>query len=164
VHAYTTAGWDSFFVAEVGAAAALAGLLFVAVSINLTRILSFPQLPGRAAETLIILVGVLVNSTLGLIPDQPPALLGAEIVVVGLAVWAYPISLQVRTARAPGMPKGAMMIRVVSHQLATLPMFLAGLSLVARWGGGLYWLIPGTIFSFSTALINAWVLLVEIQR
>jgi modulator of FtsH protease len=53
MHAYSTAGWDSSFVAEVGAPAALAGLLFVAVSINLTRILQFPQLPGRAAETLI---------------------------------------------------------------------------------------------------------------
>jgi hypothetical protein len=44
------AGWDNFFVAEVGAAAALSGLLFVAVSINLTRILAIPHLPARAAE------------------------------------------------------------------------------------------------------------------
>lgn len=31
--------WQSFFVAQASASAALAGLLFVAVSINLSRIL-----------------------------------------------------------------------------------------------------------------------------
>jgi hypothetical protein len=47
-HAYTTAGWESLFVAEAGASATLAGLLFVAVSINLARVLEHPGLPGWA--------------------------------------------------------------------------------------------------------------------
>ena len=29
---------------------------------------------------------------------------------------------------------------------------------------GLYWLIPGILFSFIKALVDAWVLLVEIHR
>jgi modulator of FtsH protease len=45
--------WSDFFVAEVGAAAALSGLVVVAISINLKRILTVPVLPGRAAETLL---------------------------------------------------------------------------------------------------------------
>jgi hypothetical protein len=53
---YTAAGWDNFFVAEAGASAALAGLLFVALSINLQRIMSLPTLPGRAAEGLVSLI------------------------------------------------------------------------------------------------------------
>jgi hypothetical protein len=57
----TAAAWASFFVAEVGAAAALNGLVIVAISINIQRILSFPQLPGRAAEMLIMLVGALTR-------------------------------------------------------------------------------------------------------
>lgn len=43
------AGWKNFFIAEVGATAVLAGLAIVAISINLSRILAFPELPGRAA-------------------------------------------------------------------------------------------------------------------
>src|SRR5580693_8815941 len=96
--AYLTAGWGNFFVAEVGAAAALTGLLFVAVSINLTKILSFPQLPGRAAESLMMLAGVLVVATLGLVPGQSRVALGAEILGVAVFVWVSPVAMQRRAA------------------------------------------------------------------
>ena len=58
MHAYSTAGWESLFVAEAGASAALAGLLFVAISINLERILQGTGLPGRAGEAIVLLVAV----------------------------------------------------------------------------------------------------------
>jgi hypothetical protein len=32
MHAYATVGWEELFLAEAGASAALAGLLFVAIS------------------------------------------------------------------------------------------------------------------------------------
>ena len=40
--------WTDFFVAQVGATAALEGLVIVAVSINLKQILAYAHLPGRA--------------------------------------------------------------------------------------------------------------------
>jgi hypothetical protein len=40
--------WESFFVAEVGASAVLAGLVFVGLSINLDKIIAGSGLPGRA--------------------------------------------------------------------------------------------------------------------
>ena len=53
--------WHDFFLALAGTAGVLTGLVFVAVSINLQEIVSQPGsgLPGRAAEALILLVGVL---------------------------------------------------------------------------------------------------------
>ena len=63
-------GWSNFLVAELGAAAPLTGLLFVAVSINLARILQFSHLPSRAAEALLALISVLFVTTFALIPRQ----------------------------------------------------------------------------------------------
>jgi len=76
---YSASAWTDFAVAVAGAAAALSGLLFVAVSINLSRILAFPNLPARAGQTLIMLVTPLVVALLVLIPDQRHDLLGVEL-------------------------------------------------------------------------------------
>jgi hypothetical protein len=67
--AYEAAEWSELFVAAAGASAALAGLLFVAVSINVERILQFQGLPERALAALLLL-GVLVISIIGLIPAR----------------------------------------------------------------------------------------------
>jgi hypothetical protein len=50
MYAYSPADWEGLFLAGAGASAALAGLLFVAVFINLTKILQVPGRPGRAGR------------------------------------------------------------------------------------------------------------------
>jgi modulator of FtsH protease len=77
-----TGGWENFFVAQAGASAALSGLLFVAVSINLTRILQYPHLPGRAAETLVVLLSPLGVATIGLVPGLDLRSLGIGLLLV----------------------------------------------------------------------------------
>jgi hypothetical protein len=160
---YTTAGWANFFVAEVSAAAALTDLLFVAVSINLSKILSIPHLPGRAGESLVMLMGALMVSTLGLVPKQPRIALGAEVLGVGLLVWLYPMRIQRRAAKLGGVQRGWVVTRAIIHQIGTVPLLVAGLSVFVGRGGGLYWLVPGTLLAFASGILNSWVLLVEIQ-
>jgi modulator of FtsH protease len=149
------AGWENFFVAEVGAAAALSGLLFVAVSINLTRILAIQHLPARAAESLVILLSVLAVATFGLVPGQSRGALGAEVGGTGLLVWL----LSVRTQLRAWLPT-----RVLATQAACIPFVVAGGLLLAGRDSALYWIVPGTVASFGAGVLNAWVLLVEIQR
>ena len=74
--AYDPEQWHDLFVAMAGAAAALAGLLFVAVSINLADILKSALLTRRALEALIIMLGVVLVSIFVLVPGQGTQLLG----------------------------------------------------------------------------------------
>jgi hypothetical protein len=48
--------------------------------------------------------------------------------------------------------------------MGTLPATLAGASLIARWGGGFYLLVPASLLGIIGAVYSAWVLLVEIAR
>ena len=52
------------------------------------------------------------------------------------------------------------------HRAASISAcaFAAGLSLILGAGGGLYWLVPAMVLGFGGAVLNAWVLLVEIVR
>jgi hypothetical protein len=161
--------WHDFFLAQAGAAGVLTGLVFVGVSINLQKIVSDPRsgLAGRAAEALILLVGVLLASVLGLVPGQGAGLLGAE-VLVGLAAWVWIVAIQLPRLREWGSMRAdlrvSFVLRVVLGQVGTLAMVIAGVAVLWVGPGGLYWLVAGTLFSILAALADAWVLLVEINR
>jgi hypothetical protein len=45
-----------------------------------------------------------------------------------------------------------------------VPLVIGGLSLTLETGGGLYWIVAGIVLAICGAIVNAWVLLVEILR
>lgn len=163
--AYSTAEWEGLFLAQASASAALAGLLFVAISINLARILQGTGLPGRAGEAMVLLVAVLVVSSLALVPGQSPTVLGVELLAAGLAVWTLLAVIHVRAVRSGAGPSPPVLAgRIAIVQVAVLPLLAAGVSLLLRAGGGLYWLVPGLLLCLVVAVLDAWVLLIEILR
>jgi hypothetical protein len=162
---YNPAGWSSFFSAQVSASAALAGLIFVAVSINLDKVIAGQQLIARSAQALSTLTGVLLASTCCLVPGQPVVVLGSELVGLALAIWLASTFLQYRASyKNPYVSRSQKILLTLLTQTATLPFIAAGVSLLMLRGGGLYWMLPGAVFSFMVALLDAWVLLIEIQR
>ncbi len=157
--------WVNFFVAEVGAAAALSGFVIVAISINLQHILSFPQLPGRAAEILIMLVGALFASSFVLMPGQPLNVLGCEIFGAGLLMTAVPIAIQARQIPVlKSQPVTWWLWRFVVTLCSGVPVLIGGGYLLASASSGLYWVAAGVMLTFAATVWNAWVLLVEILR
>ena len=160
-----TADWANFFAAEVGASAALAGLVVVAISINLSRILGHARLPGRAAKALVTLVGAFVFASIGLVPNQPVALLGVEALVVGLVTFLVPLVIQSQSLRLDdGIPIAKKYTRLIMSLATSLPFVVAGTMLIMGSGVGLYWAATGIILSLTGGVFNAWVLLVEILR
>jgi modulator of FtsH protease len=77
-------GWHDFFVATAGASAALLGLLFVGVSINLNAITGEERvdLRARAGQAFANLIFVLVIALLMLIPDPDPGSIALSLAVV----------------------------------------------------------------------------------
>jgi hypothetical protein len=158
--------WTNFFLAAASASAALAGLVIVAVSVNITRILQFPQLPTRAAATVVNLILILVSSMATLVP-QPAKLLGFEIAVFGLLAWLFEVrsSQKAIVARAAAhRPRFESLLQATLGQLQTLPFIGGAVWLILSNSGGLYAIAFGTLMIFIAATLNTWVLMVEILR
>jgi hypothetical protein len=165
LEAATIAGWSNYLSALAEVAATLTGLVFVAVSINLTRVLAIPGLTGRAGESLMQLLGVVAISTTALIPQQGASALGLEILAMTGLLWSVQTVLQVRYLTSKtGHPRYWGIVRIVKTQLANVPFLVGGILLLRGSTAGLYWLAPGFLFSLVAGVVNAWVLLVEILR
>jgi hypothetical protein len=165
VSAYETQAWSDFGVAVAGAGAALAGLLFVALSINLDRILAGYRLTARAGSTLILLGTPLLIALLLLIPDQSDAALGWELVVLGVLSGGALAALNPPWLRAPEQHLSWWVaINATPMLLLAASTIIAGIGTMTESLGGLYWLPAGIIAALVAALENAWVLLVEILR
>lgn len=159
------AAWEGFAVALVGAAAVLSGLLFVAVSLNMERILRSRTLPGRAGESVIIFLGALCQCAYLLIPHQSDTALAIELIATGLIIWAVLMAIVIPATRVPTrQPRTWHITRLVVVQVATVPVVVSGLAVLGWLPGGLYWLAFAVLFALCAATANAWVLLVEVVR
>ncbi|MBV9323120.1 MAG: hypothetical protein JO352_04945 [Chloroflexi bacterium] len=142
----------------------MTGLIFVAVSINLQRILAFRALPRRVLKALGMLCLVLFVSTIGLVPGQPARALGFELLGVGLVGAAWVLLLDIGTWRITEQQYRRPLVLMPIGLLASVCAAIAGASLVAQAGGGLYWLVGMILLALVAALLDAWVLLIEIVR
>ncbi len=160
--AYDPSEWTDFFVASARASAALTGLVFVAVSINIDRILALPGVPERALETVLTLLGVVLVSLVALLPGVSIEALGALLLLLSLTLIAVAIQIDHSTpAGGDGQPHTS---RHLLRAMATIPVLMGGVSLLTETGGGLYWIAAAVLLATLAAVINAWVLLVEILR
>jgi hypothetical protein len=163
--AASQAEWSAFFSVLAESAATLTGLVFVAVSLNLTRILATPGLTGRAAESVLRLFGAVLVSACVLIPRQPKPLLGGEILFLGCGLLGSQAVFLIHyfTAKT-GHPRWWGLFRISWTLLANVPLVVAGVLLCAGSSAGLYWLAAGCMFSLISGVGNSWVLLIEILR
>lgn len=166
---YSPEAWGALFLAAAGATAALSGLIFVGLSVNIRTVRDADKregqsfLTGRAMEALAALLIVLVISLVALTPGIPRGALATFILVAGLGSATSPLRalLASRQQAAIGLP---LLLRLVTAVGFTVTLLLSGVTLATGHGGGLYWLPVAFVLAIVIAAINAWVLLVEVLR
>lgn len=159
--------WTDFFVASSGAAAALAGLVIVAMSVNIKQILKYKQLPSRAGATIGMLLMILVSCIAGLIPNQSLTAFGIEILcfgIVGLLLQVNSGWKSIVSGKEFDRPLRESAGEALAGQLQVWPFIIAGVILSSNLNAGLHWLAGGIIAAFILSMMNAWILLVEILR
>ncbi len=157
--------WDSFFVAETAAAAALLGLMFVAVSINLKRIIESGGLADRALSALMLLLSILIIGLLLAMPDQPVAALGVEAAVISFGSAVLATIAGVRGLRsADPKYRGNFRQNIVGHVIVLAPIFIGGLWMLGGGETGFYWVAVGMCLTLVKAVSEGWIFLVEITR
>jgi modulator of FtsH protease len=154
--------WDSFGVVVGAASGALIGLLFVAISVNTSRIATHPALHLVASRTLVLFAIPLVAAILVVTPRQADWALGTELIVLGIIAGATLILLGRGRTDIDASPESrlARTLDRTSPNLGTsLLTEIAGVTLIIG-GGGLYWLVPALILALVGGALNAWLLLV----
>jgi len=157
---YTTAPWASFGAALAAVAGALTGLLFVAVSVKGDALAASPSLRARATQTLVLFV-TSVLAAVFLVAPQPAAALGAELLAVAVVSGGGLLILDRRAGHGSDQEVARYIERFSPNTITAVLVGVAGLTLLVKAGGGLYWLIPAAMASLVGGVLDAWLFLVK---
>lgn len=154
----SSANWQNFAVMTGGASGALTGLLFVAVSLNASRIAGHQGLRASAAQTLMLFMVPLVTATVLLAPGQADWILGAELIAAGLAASLGLLAIGQRKRRLSDDDKRLVSIfdRRDTNVVVMLLFVASGAVQMAGADAGLYLLLPATLVAFVSGVLNAW--------
>ncbi|HLY56266.1 MAG TPA: hypothetical protein VKS60_11965 [Stellaceae bacterium] len=159
------APWAGFLGSLASASATLTGFLFVAISINLSHVISTPGLTARAFESVMMVAGILIIAILGLVPGQIPEYFGIQVVAVALLLIVFSLPVQCGALRRQHYRSiWHVVVRILLCQGALVPLAAGGVLLAMGNSLGLYWLVPGIVCAIFWSVLSAWVLLVEIVR
>lgn len=158
------AEWKDFHVAMAGAAAALAGLVIVAASVNIERIVKAATLTSRLGAAIAVLVLAISVAGVGLIPGMEPVVFG-WLVIAGTAVAAvFQVEASRRIYADPSPADRLRPLKVLAGALPLLAYLVGGVLVVVGMDAGLYVVAAGCLIAIASALLVSWVVLVEVLR
>lgn len=156
--------WNNFFVMVGGGAAALAGLIFVAMSINPEVVIRNATHKNRAINMLTGFSAVFMACSLALIGNQPLAALGLE----WLCLWVVATVIFVRgyvVAIRSGMSSiGLTTPRLAGGTLCYVAEVVGAVFLIFGDGAGFYIAAIATIVLFGFLISGAWLLIIGVYE
>jgi hypothetical protein len=147
--AQSVEGWHDFYHVIGDAGAALIGLLFVSLSLNVSVIThkTNTDLRKLATRTFTNFICLIMFALLFLIPNQGPLglgvpMLGIDAIVLYVTVRRF-IEMRHNSNRAWG--RGGLTLRFVTPTICFVTVLIIGVTVLMGKTGGLYWFVPVVI-------------------
>lgn len=156
--------WDNFFVMVGSGAAALAGLIFVAMSINPEIIIRNTTHKNRAINMLTGFTAIFMASGFALIGNQCLSVLGFE----WLALWLISTVVFIRgyvIAIRSGMSAiGLNIPRLAGGTICYFAEVISAVFLIRGYSSGIYIAAVAIIVLFAFLISGAWLLMIGIYQ
>ena len=156
--------WQNFFVMVGGGAAALAGLVFIAMSINLSIITQDATHKNRAIATLTGFTAVFMICALALIGNQNHQWIGVEWLVVTLVPMVTYIRVYFQATKKGRSSVGLSIGRFIIGTTCYIAQIVGSILLISGYIAGLYVASIAMVLSFAFFISAAWLLITGIQE
>jgi len=160
---YQPAQWHDFFVTVGTGAAALTGLVVVAMSLHLRVIAVDPALRHRARSILTGLAAVFMRCALVLMGGQNGQAVGTELLIASTALAVAGILSFRQVARSGAQVPRASVLRTVGGTGCYLAEMIGAAMLVAGGIAGLYLVAVAIVANFFFMISGSWLLLVGVS-
>src|SRR5215472_12840505 len=157
---YQPALWHDFFVTVGGGAAALTGLVVVAVSLHLRVIAVDPALRHRARSILTGLAAVFMRCSLVLMSGQA---VGSELLIASTALAVIGILSFRQVARSGARVPRASVLRTLGGTACYVAEMIGAAVLIAGYIAGLYLAAVAMVANFFFMISGSWLLLVGVS-
>jgi hypothetical protein len=155
--------WSNFFLMVGGGAAALAGLVFIAMSINLSIITRDATHKNRAIATLTGFTAVFMICAFALIGDQSYQWIGVEWLVVSLIPTITYIRVYIRATKVGRSSVGLSIGRFILGTSCYVAQLIGSVLLLLGHVVGLYIASVAMVLSFAFFISAAWLLITSIH-
>lgn len=156
---YDPGQWDNFFVLVGTGSAALTGLVFVALSINIRGIAKDATHRYRAINMLSGFISVFIVSSLALMGHQTHRTLGVEWLIVSLLAAAINTNGYVQGFRPAGSRYALGLVRVAGGSACYLSQIIGSLMLLFGSKAGIYVSAVAVIVNFCFLVSGSWLLI-----
>lgn len=154
--------WDNFFLMVGGGAAALAGLIFVAMSINPEVIIQNSTHKNRAINMLTGFSAIFMACSFALIGHQYLEALGLEWLFLWLVATVVFIRGYVIAIRSGMSSIGLNMPRLAGGTMCYLGQVIGAVLLILGRSAGLYIAAVASIVLFAFLISGAWLLIIGV--
>ena len=155
--------WRDYFVMVGGGAASLTGLVFVAMSLHLSDIVSEPAHRHRARTLLIALTAVFIRCGLVLMGGQSARAVGVELFVVLVGAEVVVLRSLNQALRDSGTAQHGVLSRTLGYAACLIVEQTGAVILFFGHAWGLYAVGVGMMASFLFIVSGAWLLLVGVE-